>query len=99
MIGLAIMPVAVALLSAASAYTVGSSDPTEWIIPLGGIWFGALALFFVILANLTSGAYAFYNTCLGLKNYNVFANRKWVVVTNMFPDTCGNIFILPGFYV
>lgn len=84
MIGLAIMPVAVALLSAASAYTVGSSDPTEWMIPLGGIWFGALALFFVILANLTSGAYAFYNTCLGLKNYNVFANRKWVVVTICF---------------
>lgn len=84
MIGLAIMPVLVALLSAASAYTVGSSDPTEWMIPLGGIWFGALALFFVILANLTSGAYAFYNTCLGLKNYNVFANRKWLVVTVCF---------------
>jgi len=84
MIGLAIMPVAVALLSAASAYAVGSSDPTEWMIPLGGIGFGALALFFVILANLTSGSYAFYNTCLGLKNYNVFANRKWVFVTLCF---------------
>lgn len=84
MIGLAIMPVAVALLSAASAYTVGSSDPTEWMIPLGGIGFGALALFFVILANLTSGSYAFYNTCLGLKNYNVFANRKWFFVTLCF---------------
>lgn len=84
MIGLAIMPVLVALLSAASAYTVGSSDPTQWMIPLGGIWFGALALFFVILANLTSGSYAFYNTCLGLKNYNVFANRKWMFVTICF---------------
>ncbi len=84
MIGLAIMPVLVALLSAASAYTVGSSDPTEWMIPLGGIGFGALALIFVILANLTSGSYAFYNTCLGLKNYNVFANRKWIVVTLCF---------------
>lgn len=84
MIGLALMPVAVALLSAASAYTVGSSDPTEWMIPLGGIGFGALALFFVILANLTSGAYAFYNTCLGLKNYNLFANRKWIFVTLCF---------------
>ncbi len=84
MIGLAIMPVAVALLSAASAYMVGSSDPTEWMIPLGGIGFGALALFFVILANLTSGSYAFYNTCLGLKNYNVFANRKWIFVTLCF---------------
>lgn len=84
MIGLAIMPVLVALLSAASAYTVGSSDPTEWMIPLGGIGFGALALVFVILANLTSGSYAFYNTCLGLKNYNVFANRKWIVVTLCF---------------
>lgn len=84
MVGLAIMPVLVALLSAASAYTVGSSDPTEWMIPLGGIGFGALALFFVILANLTSGSYAFYNTCLGLKNYNVFANRKWMFVTVCF---------------
>ncbi len=84
MIGLAIMPVAVALLSAASAYTVGSSDPTEWMIPLGGIGFGALALFFVILANFTSGSYVYYNTCLGLKNYNMFANRKWIVVTVCF---------------
>ncbi|MDO4545110.1 MAG: cytosine permease [Bacillota bacterium] len=84
MIGLAFAPVLVALLSAASAYTVGSSDPTEWMIPLGGIGFGALALFFVILANLSSGSYAFYNTCLGLKNYNVFANRKWIVVTACF---------------
>lgn len=84
MIGLAIMPVVVALLSAAAAYTVGSSDPTEWMIPLGGIGFGALALFFVILANLTSGSYAFYNTCLGLKNYNFFANAKWLVVTVCF---------------
>lgn len=84
MLGLAIMPVIVALLSAASAYTVGSSDPTEWMIPLGGIGFGALALFFVILANLTSGSYAFYNTCLGLKNYNLFANRKWIFVTVCF---------------
>lgn len=84
MIGLAIMPVAVAMLSAASAYTVGSSDPTQWMIPLGGIGFGCLALFFVILANLTSGAYAFYNTALGLKNYNFFANRKWVFVCLLF---------------
>ncbi|MGI6736955.1 MAG: cytosine permease [Anaerovoracaceae bacterium] len=83
-IGLAIMPVLVALLSAASAYTVGSSDPTEWMIPLGGIGFGALALCFVILANLTSGSYAYYNTCLGLKNYKVFANHKWIVVTISF---------------
>ena len=84
MIGLAIMPVCVAMLSAASAYTVGSSDPTEWMIPLGGIGFGCLALFFVILANLTSGAYAFYNTCLGLKNYNLFANKKWVFTCALF---------------
>ena len=84
MVGLAIMPVVVAMLSAASAYTVGSSDPTEWMVPLGGIGFGCLALFFVILANLTSGSYAFYNTCLGLKNYNFFANRKWIWPVALF---------------
>lgn len=84
MLGLAFAPVIVALLSAASAYTVGSSDPTEWMIPLGGVGFGALALFFVILANLSSGSYAYYNTCLGLKNYNLFANRSWTFVTVLF---------------
>lgn len=37
-----------------AALSLGSSDPTEWMIPLGGAALGILALVFVAFANITS---------------------------------------------
>ena len=39
-----------------SALVIKSDDPTEWMIPLGGIYWGLAALVFVALANITSTA-------------------------------------------
>ncbi|WP_219632705.1 purine-cytosine permease family protein [Haloechinothrix aidingensis] len=37
-----------------AALVVGSEDPTVWMIPIGGVALGALALLFIAFANVTS---------------------------------------------
>ena len=46
---------------------LGEADPTVWMIPLGGIFLGALALLWIALANVTSAVSIAYSTCLALK--------------------------------
>lgn len=95
--GLSFACVAMNILSAAAAYSIGGSDPTTWMIPLGGITLGVIALIFVILANMTSNSYVMYNTCLGLKQFNVFSNRKWIIVSGSFALPAIIISFFPDF--
>ncbi|NLG04444.1 MAG: hypothetical protein GX567_11555 [Clostridia bacterium] len=89
----------------AAAVTIGSSDPTEWMIPLGGVVLGVLALVFVAIANITSNAIVTYGICLGLKNFKFFRNKKWPVVIAIFclPGIIGLILwpsqIYDNFYI
>ncbi len=75
----------------AAALTLGDSDPTVWMVPLGGAWLGALALVFVAFANLTSLASIVYSTCLALRQAGgSFLTRvPW-------PWLCAGFFVLPG---
>ena len=109
-IGLSFACVAMCSIAVAAAFAIGGSDPTTWMIPLGGIVLGGLALFFIALANLTSNSYVMYNTCLGLKNYGFFLNKSWffvtasfmvpVIVLSFFPDfVYGNYQMLLNFCV
>lgn len=68
----------------AASLTLGSDDPTEWMLPLGGLGFGVLALVFVAVANITSNATITYNTCLGLKGLKFFQTKKWGTVVAIF---------------
>lgn len=54
MIGLFLASVIAAVVGAFSALALGSDDPTQWMIPLGGFVLGGLALVFVGFANITS---------------------------------------------
>lgn len=71
-------------IGVATALLYGNSDPTEWMIPLGGLGLGVIALLFVAIANLTSNSIVVYNICLGLKQFKFFYNRSWGVVTGIF---------------
>ena len=83
-IGINFMADAACLLGTAAAYVIGGSDPTTWMIPLGGLVLGILALIFVMAGNLTSNVVVMYATCLGLKQYKFFADRSWLFVTTLF---------------
>lgn len=68
----------------AAALLLGSSDPTSWMIPLGGILIGSFALFCVSVANLTACSIITYNICIGFKQIKFFFTKKWVQVTGIF---------------
>jgi nucleobase:cation symporter-1, NCS1 family len=75
----------------AAALTLGDSDPTVWMVPLGGAWLGALALVFVAFANLTSLASIVYSTCLALRQAggHFLGRVPW-------PWLCAGFFVLPA---
>ena len=60
-----------------SALVVKSNDPTEWMIPLGGVVMGILALTFVALANITSTAVSFFASGLAMRHVKWFRSTPW----------------------
>ena len=75
----------------AAALTLGSSDPTIWMVPLGGAWLGVAALVFIAFANLTSLASIVYSTCLAFRQAggSILTNVRWEVL-------CAGFFVLPA---
>jgi NCS1 family nucleobase:cation symporter-1 len=60
-----------------SALVVKSNDPTEWMIPLGGVVMGILALAFVALANITSTAVSLFASGLAMRHVKRFRATPW----------------------
>ena len=60
-----------------SALVVQSDDPTEWMVPIGGVFFGVLALTFVAVANITSTAVSIFASGLALRHVPVLRSRPW----------------------
>jgi NCS1 family nucleobase:cation symporter-1 len=75
----------------AAALTLGDSDPTVWMIPLGGAWLGVAALVFIAFANLTSLASIVYSTCLAIRQAggDVLTRVRW-------ERLCAGFFVLPA---
>ncbi|MDH3519535.1 MAG: cytosine permease [Myxococcales bacterium] len=60
-----------------SALVVQSDDPTEWMVPIGGLVVGVLALAFVALANITSTAVSLFATGLALRHIPALRVKTW----------------------
>jgi len=60
-----------------SALVVGSDDPTEWMVPIGGVVIGVIALLFVALANVTSTAVSIFASGLAMRHIPAFRLRPW----------------------
>ncbi len=60
-----------------SALVVQSDDPTEWMVPIGGVFLGIVALVFVALANVTSTALSLFASGLALRHIPVLRARAW----------------------
>ena len=74
-----------------SGLVVGSDDPTRWMVPLGGLFMGVLALGFVALANITSTAVSLFASGLALRHVPGLHKRRWKQIILL---TC-----LPLFFV
>ena len=69
-----------------SALLLQSDDPTEWMIPLGGVLLGVLALVFVALANVTSTAVSIYAAGLAMRHLPFLRGVSWrslVAITSL----------------
>lgn len=60
-----------------SSLVVRSSDPTEWMVPIGGAFVGVLALGFVGLANVTSTAVSIFASGLALRHVPGLRVMSW----------------------
>jgi NCS1 family nucleobase:cation symporter-1 len=60
-----------------SALVVRSADPTEWMVPIGGVFLGVLALGFVALANITSTAVSLFASGLALRHVPGLRDMNW----------------------
>lgn len=72
------------ILGVATSLAFNSIDPTEWMVPLGGMVMGIIALLFIAFANLSSTPVTIYISSLGLRQYKIFENMNWGKVTFFF---------------
>lgn len=75
----------------AAALTIGDSDPTYWMVPLGGPILGVAVLVFIGFANITSMSSIVYSTILAIRQSAGPALRRvpWKALTAAF-------FVVPG---
>ncbi len=64
LVGIFFASVVAAIVGTIAALAIGSVDPTEWMVPLGGVVLGALALLFIAFANVTSMVAQTYSAAL-----------------------------------
>ncbi len=64
------------IFGAFTAILVGSVDPTDWMISVGGVAFGLVGLIFLVLANLTSATVLIYSQALSSKT--MFPTARWI---------------------
>ncbi|MGH3450923.1 MAG: purine-cytosine permease family protein [Haloechinothrix sp.] len=66
MVGLFLASVVAGIVGTFAALALGEVDPTVWMVPLGGVALGALALLFIAFANVTSMVSQTYSGALAL---------------------------------
>ena len=71
---------AVCSIALVSGLVIGSDDPTQWMVPLGGLFMGVLALAFVAMANITSTAVSLFASGLALRHLPGLHKRGWKVI-------------------
>jgi NCS1 family nucleobase:cation symporter-1 len=77
----------VCVVALCSALVVQTADPTEWMVPIGGVVVGVLALAFVALANITSTSVSVFAAGLALRHVPAFRVKTWryIVLLLMIP--------------
>ena len=79
-----------------SALVVQSNDPTEWMVPLGGVAMGVLALVFVALANVTSTAVSVFASGLAMRHIKRFRATPWWQLMLLLIVPCLPFVFWPG---
>ena len=83
MLGMGLPVPILSLVGLAAILALQTSDPSAWLIQLGGTTYGVIALLFVIAANLGTAIAGVYATGVGLRQVPALANTPWSVIVLM----------------
>ena len=99
LIGLFLSGVVAGIVGSLAALVLGDSDPTTWMIPLGGAVLGVLALVFVGFANLTSMVAQTYSGSLAIRRALGGVGRKisWPVMAALLFAPAAVVVFWPNF--
>lgn len=77
MLGMGLPVPILSIVGLAAILALQVSDPSAWLISLGGSTYGVIALLFVIAANFGTTLAGVYATAVGLRQVPALANRRW----------------------
>lgn len=79
MLGMGLPVPILSVIGLAAILVLETSDPSAWMVQLGGTFYGAIALIFVIAANLGTAIIGVYATAVGLKSVPGIDRMSWPV--------------------
>jgi NCS1 family nucleobase:cation symporter-1 len=77
MLGMGLPVPLLSIIGLASILALQTSDPSEWMVKLGGPVYGAIALVFVAAANFGTILAGVYSSAIGLRQVSVFSRASW----------------------
>ncbi|KPQ36659.1 MAG: hydroxymethylpyrimidine transporter CytX [Phormidesmis priestleyi Ana] len=100
MLGMGLPVPLISVVGLAAFLAVGTSDPSTWLVSLGGPLFGSIALLFVIAANLGTAVIGVYASAVGLRHLPVMNSLpwKWVLSLSIMPVAAVGIAIPDAFF-
>ncbi|MGY1813597.1 purine-cytosine permease family protein [Blastococcus sp. SYSU D00820] len=98
MLGLFLASVVAGVVGSFAALVLGDSDPTVWMIPLGGAALGVVALVFVGFANLTSMVGQTYSGSLAIRRAGGAPTRRlpWPLLAGLLFAPAAIVVFWPG---
>jgi NCS1 family nucleobase:cation symporter-1 len=79
MLGMGLPVPILSIIGLAAILALETSDPSAWLIQLGGNFYGSIALLFVIAANFGTAIIGVYASAVGLKHIPAIGKRSWKV--------------------
>ncbi|QIE46687.1 hypothetical protein G5B38_14785 [Pseudohalocynthiibacter aestuariivivens] len=103
MLGMGLPVPLLSVIGLAAILALGISDPSQWMVELGGSFYGSIALVFVLAANLGTAIAGVYATSVGLRSVPAFDRLPWTatlliglvpvaIITIFLPDLFFNNF-------
>jgi len=100
MLGMGLPVPVLSFVGLSSILVLGTSDPATWLTDVGGNFFGALALLFVMAANLGTATAGIYASTVGIKAVPALGRIPWNValLLSVVPVAFVGIFLTDWFF-
>jgi len=84
MIGLNFFAVIASVVGLIAGLRFGSSDPTQWMVPMAGVGAGVIMLLFLAFGNITASVSTIYVACVALRQRKRFQSMTWARLLTVF---------------